>query len=421
MAKTVYILGAGASHAYDRSIYGVRPPLARDFFKAYHELPTTAPELDVGGFEVRVGAIVNFVRDHYDIPPHAFYMFDEDIEQFLVRLDDVIEDFKNKARKRGGLKGKDVGDLWEAQRARFDLLLLFSRVLIDTTDGQPCPYHGLLAANLAPGDVVIDFNWDTLVDRALYANDRWFPDTGYGIGFDAIMDGEWRVPNNGRASDWDLLKLHGSINWLISYPGLDPSTGLELSHLPLDRYHDKFCYVAIDGQPHFGCREVLMNPLVPPKRDDGYMSITANMIIDPDTIRYRPEIRTFGDYTPFAKLASLIIPPSHRKNYDLPGQVFEQLWPKALRSLIEADELFVCGYRLPETDERPRRLLQEAAAQRDRPLRIGLVTPHPESMQQNLSLLLGDAKAEIWHAADSFEKFVAPHTYGLVIPGPALE
>ncbi len=412
MAKRVYILGAGASHAYDRSIFGVRPPVARGFFNAYHELPIS------GDFDVKVGAIVNFVQDHYGIAPHEFYIFDEDVELFLVRLEEFISPLYDKVAKGEELTKQEVGDLWEAQRAKFELLVLFSRVLIDTTDGAPCPLHKIFAANLSKDDVVIIFNCDTLLDRALYRSGKWLPDDGYGISFEAIMDGEWRLPISGARSTLQLLKLHGSINWLIAYPGLDQA-GKEVTSLPPDRYHDKFCFVSLDGHPPFGCREVLFNPLVPSKRDDGKVSITMNMTIDPKTIRYKPEIRTFGDYTPAAKLTSLIITPTHRKKYDLPGQVFDQLWPQALRSLIASDELYICGYSLPDTDERPRSLLREAAQGRARPWRIGLVTPHPDPLEHKLRKLMDGTNIETWHAADSFEKFVAPNTHDLLLPGSA--
>lgn len=409
MGKRVYILGAGTSHAYDRSIFGVRPPLARGFFNAYHELPISEQ------FDVKVGNIVNVVRDTYGIRPHEFYTFGEDVELFMIRLDDIIQRYKDRVVDGGELTDHELGDLWQAQRARFELLLLFSRVLTDCTEGPPCPFHGMLAASLCPGDAIISFNWDTLIDRALYATGHWFPDEGYGISFEAIMDGEWKLPDNSVRSDFRLLKLHGSINWLISYPGLYARTGKEASGLPLDRYHDKFCFVALDGHPLLACRDVLINPLVPPTRQDGRTSITANMIIDPKTIRYKLETQTFSDYTPQAKLASLLIPPSHRKDYDLPGQVFDQLWPIALRSLVESDELYICGYSLPHTDERPRSLLQEAARKRGRPWSIHLVSPDPEPLRQSLASLMEGRSVEIIHHADSFQRFVAPHSYDLLV------
>jgi len=413
VGKRVYILGAGASHAYDRSIFGVRPPLARGFFNAYHNLPISDQ------FDVKVGNIVNFVRDVHGIPPHEFSNYVEDVEAFLVRVDGMVQDLVTKAKRSENLTDDETMCLFQAQRAKFELLLLFSRVLIDTTEGPPCPYHGMLAANLSAGDVILDFNWDTLCDRALFATGEWRPDTGYGLAFEAIMDGEWRLPDNKAPSSWQLLKLHGSVNWLICYPGLDPRDGKEISHLPPDRYHDKFCYVRLEGEPDFGCRSVLFNPLVPPQRDDGHKSIVGNVIIDPKTIKYAWDVRVYGDYTPYAKMASLIIPPSHKKRYDLPGQVFGQLWPRALKSLVESDEVYLCGYSLPVTDKRPRQLLRDVCKARDKPLRIGLVSPHSEELGTNLRRLLGKKNVDVWQAADSFETFVAPHSSELILPGAA--
>ena len=413
MAKRAFILGAGASHTYDRSKFAVRPPLASGFFDAYFELPISED------FNVKVGSLVNYVRDNYGIQPHEFYTLEEDVEQFFGRLDGELEKLKRKASKsKKRLSEADIGALFQATRARFELLLLFSRVLIDTTDGQPCPFQTMFVSNLQPGDSVISFNWDTLLDRALHRSGRWHPDDGYGLSFEALMENEWRLPAKTK-SEISLFKLHGSINWLISYPGVESATGKEVTALPLDRYHDKFCFVSLDPHPPFGCREVLFNPLVPPDRQDGKESIVGNVVIDPETIRYKFELKTYGDYTAEAKLAALIIPPTASKTYELPGQVFEQLWPRALNTLVESDELFICGYSLPDTDDRPRELIRQAAAKRGAPWRIRLVTPHPEPLVDKLHSLLAGMDPDIELVAPSFEQFVAPNTHDLILPGPA--
>ena len=81
MPNTIYVFGAGASHAYDQSPTSVLPPLAKDFFQAYSQLEISAD------FEVRVGAVVNYVRDIFGIPQEDFGNFDQNIEQFMTQLD----------------------------------------------------------------------------------------------------------------------------------------------------------------------------------------------------------------------------------------------------------------------------------------------------------------------------------------------
>jgi hypothetical protein len=81
MKKTVYIFGAGASYAYDQSPTGVRPPLARGFFQAYMDLPISED------LEVRVGDLINHVRDVYGLSYDKFNRFNQDIEKFMTHLD----------------------------------------------------------------------------------------------------------------------------------------------------------------------------------------------------------------------------------------------------------------------------------------------------------------------------------------------
>ena len=68
--SAVFILGAGASYGYVRSPTGLRPPLATAFLQSYTNLPISED------FEVRVGSIVNHVRDTYGIPSAKFGMID---------------------------------------------------------------------------------------------------------------------------------------------------------------------------------------------------------------------------------------------------------------------------------------------------------------------------------------------------------
>jgi len=409
--STVYLLGAGASHAYDGSRFGVRPPSAKGFFDAYSRLPISED------FDVKVGAIVNFARDYYGIDPASFLSFSEDVESFMSRVDEVIELLRARLNPSRGPDRKPdptAADFYAAYRAKFEMLLLFSRVLTDTTDGPPCRYHSALVAGLREGDTVISFNWDPLLERALHGTGLWFPDDGYGISFDLLFDGEWRDANPGVHSQVQLLKLHGSVSWLICLPGFEGSTGEEYSGLPQERFHDKFCFVRAPGEPHYTPRAVLLNPLAPKRRTDSLREITVNVRIvpqgtvvrGPQDVRIVPEIAVFDDYTASSKMTSLIIPPTHRKNYDdLPGRVFEELWPKALEALANSDRTVIIGYSLPKTDERSRWLLRQAARLRATPWRIDLVTPTPVPLQHELAELVGTRKCDVVPVADSFQAY----------------
>jgi hypothetical protein len=77
--------------------------------------------------------------------------------------------------------------------------------------------HRLLAP-LAPGDVVVTFNWDTTIERTLAEQRRWNPITGYG--FEHLL----RFKTiEGKLTPWPrevlgssaitVLKLHGCFGW----------------------------------------------------------------------------------------------------------------------------------------------------------------------------------------------------------------
>src|SRR5215831_11410736 len=99
-----YLFGAGASHSYDRSKTGVNPPLAAKFFPTFNQLDIS------GDLLVRIGDIVNYVRDTRGIPPLFFNMWNENIEDFLSEIDNVLGNDKQAARL-------DIGKAFQMSRA----------------------------------------------------------------------------------------------------------------------------------------------------------------------------------------------------------------------------------------------------------------------------------------------------------------
>ena len=77
------------------------------------------------------------------------------------------------------------------------------RDYFDAIRSTPAPLYDRLARILRPGDLVITFNYDLGVERALRAVGLWDIKTGYGF---SIGNGEQRTPV-------EVLKLHGSTNW----------------------------------------------------------------------------------------------------------------------------------------------------------------------------------------------------------------
>lgn len=87
---------------------------------------------------------------------------------------------------------------------------------------------GQFARSLAPGDVVVTFNWDTLLEQALRRLGRPF---SYGS-------------NESKIS---LLKLHGSCDWARLYPGRQMPRRAERVHGLVFRYQDPAAAMAFYG------------------------------------------------------------------------------------------------------------------------------------------------------------------------------
>jgi len=89
------------------------------------------------------------------------------------------------------------------------MIFLFANILNETQNGPISPEYTRLISMCDEKDTPITFNWDTLLDRALYENSAWRPDTGYKVQFRNILDVDWRNPEQ-QNNNIQLLKLHGS-------------------------------------------------------------------------------------------------------------------------------------------------------------------------------------------------------------------
>jgi hypothetical protein len=168
-----------------------------------------------------------------------------------------------------------------------------------------------------PGDVVISFNYDESCDKQLKRAGKWDVSHGYGFQLGAAE----------QSSDVLLLKLHGSINWLVSVFGgarggsvlaLPPGT-LSLGGYPFISRSDldflgygEFSGRIFEGGAAFPC-------LILPGRKKEFFYDTS----------LGDEYREFWDH----------------------------LWLQAKQAVKGCDEIVICGYSLPAADERALDLL----------------------------------------------------------------
>ena len=84
-------------------------------------------------------------------------------------------------------------------------------------DAQPNSYKGReylrkAFSSLKEGDTVITTNWDTLAERVLMEEGKWFPLDGYG--FPIRLQKDSKLPlKESSFSSVKVLKLHGSVGW----------------------------------------------------------------------------------------------------------------------------------------------------------------------------------------------------------------
>jgi hypothetical protein len=159
---------------------------------------------------------------------------------------------------------------------------------------------------IAPGDCVLTFNYDVSLEPHLMGQGMWSLGDGYGFEMEGF---EKRSPVR-------MLKLHGSVNW--RFP------------------------VGWNGRPWIDSSEIAFL---------GYSGRS-----DP---RYS---------SPIADAAGTMILPARCKQFFVESsfgrqheEFWDDLWMQAAEALRRSREVMICGYSLPEFDERACELLLNGA------------------------------------------------------------
>lgn len=284
--STVYILGAGASAGFDRSSAGVRCPSVKNFFTVADQVLKSDSRETIDNYR----NLIFFLKKYFSLSPAELENAGLDMQDVLTFLDLEME-YSDSAEEMDLL-----------QRARNEFMDLLSVTFGKVLDGPPCPYHGALASSLAESDTVISFNYDLLMDIALYLNSPyWEPGSGYGLR--AVL-ARLGAPPPASGSKVLLLKPHGSFNWVV-------------------------CRT---------CGNFYVLPFTQNSATLKWASFKS----------FFPEPR--GHY-----LERLLIPPTLKK--DIHGKAMQQIWTSALDALKNAHRIVVIGYSLPATDFLVKRLL----------------------------------------------------------------
>ena len=375
----VLLLGAGASKAYGDSPTGVRMPIATDFFDTFEKLP-----ISDNPWALRE-ALYDYLHRVKRVDPYSYLKSGIDIEQLHSEIEEWILD-----------SAKDENPFEKVAKFRpyNELVFIFAAAINEIQNGPISKAHAALAARLNKEDVVITFNWDTLMDRALAATGNWSTDSGYGFFPKSIYRNEWSAPKRSEVdtSSTRLIKLHGSTNWLTSHP-IYPDGNVTF----MQRAAPDTVWIFEHATQPYDCHA---GRFMPGYQDFSYGYYPPNIMDDEGKpapegyviLRMRPRVPWRAEGTAGDKgLVSipLIIPPVRNKKYDFYGQLFQELWFEAEEALSKADHIVVIGYSFPKTDIRTTALFKSAFTRRNSMPKVSILDPNPAQIADKMRFEFG--------------------------------
>ena len=183
-----------------------------------------------------------------------------------------------------------------------------------------------LADRIKPEDVVITFNYDATLERALLEQKKWSFSDGYGfeLVFQRARHDKTIVPLS--KSPVIVLHLHGATGW-YRRPTFAPEYPLPpegAGALPVEA---------------FGAAPLDTNISLDPKFLTAFGICNVDACL-PDTLPVHDE-------------RHVVLHPSFLKDYETDesgSHVFVRLWQRAAQALREAEHTFIIGYSLPKAD-----------------------------------------------------------------------
>ena len=373
----VVLLGAGASKAYRESPTGIRMPVACDFFDTFERLAIYGHP-----WVLREG-IIDFLYRVKRVDPFTYLRSGINIEELNSEIEEHMLEAIN--------QGTQLGDRLLLFRSYNELTYIFSSVINEIQNGPISRAHQAIAVRLEPDDVVITFNWDTLMDRALASTTDWTLDHGYGFSPKGIYRDRWSPPQQTKNKPCPrLLKLHGSTNWITSHPMFHK----ESVTLTQEASPDTYEYATQPYDCHAGRYMPGYEPYsygyYPPNilDDVGKPAPEGHVIVRVrQKVPWKPA-GTAGD----KGLVSipLIIPPVRQKKYDLYGVLFDYIWKSPQAALCDAEHIIIIiGYSFPKTDIKCHELFVSAFLQRNTIPTVSVLDPQPEHITSKLRVDFG--------------------------------
>ena len=406
LKKTVWIFGAGASLHYNLNSRGVSMPLANSFFKALHSVPTSE------GFHAHIGPLLAYLKNYRGVPNSEAAKWTPNIEDFMTSVESEFNDLSERVNN---LNDYEQGKLFALSSVYSNMHFLFASVINEIQNGSVSPCYSELLKFCSPNDTFITFNWDTLLDTALAATGCWTPNSGYGIEFDAIFDGIWKHKIEHYdilLTGWNILKLHGSTNWLTPYVYVDLQTFKPKKIISEDKLFLFWQSILPFGTHRGRWRGGYVAPCYgyyPPdlntnffqeknlKPSDGHIFIKTTPISYHSPFK-EPELNGIPS-SPF------LITPVRQKRYEDYTKKLALLWKRADQSLASAERIVVIGYSFPPTDVEPLELIKNTLNDRKDQIELVIVNPAADDIALQIDNEIKNAKKVTTYKM-GFERFI---------------
>lgn len=186
---------------------------------------------------------------------------------------------------------------------------------------------------LNDGDIIISFNYDSLLEICLFRLRKWSFKNGYGFPINLVEPTPEREVVPQQDFQIKILKLHGSVGWY--------------------KYEDNNCIFLL-----YSSFLQFFNPLYKDKKEP--------------------------DFSPEKEMPA-IIEPSFIKLIDIPE--INEIWKQAAQAIAEADKIYIIGYSLPEADIGSRILLNSSISSNNRSNYITIIDKNRDTINRYKELI----------------------------------
>jgi hypothetical protein len=278
MSRSVYVLGAGASKHIGYPLASTMGAEMLTWMSVRELYKDTADS----------------IRETFGDSPN--------IEEVVTELEGVVESLEHSSETEDRIRRSIASSI--LVKVREAVPIWFTEI-----HTNPAPAYQQFAEKLVqPGDTVITFNYDDSLERELKRVGKWDIAQGYGF----------RIVTATTASQVLVLKLHGSMNWLVS----------------------------------------IFNGMTGPFAIGDNRALGQSPRIATNYLRYLGYDDMPGTFPRGGGFPSLILPSRTKEFYYQTSfgqehqEFFSYLWSQAAAALKCADKIVLCGYSLLPVDQR---------------------------------------------------------------------